>query len=87
MNQLLDTYNKKFTTLDNTNFLPDYINKIKNNNLFTLFNNSSLLVKLITIYIIFTCTKSIITGIISVILYTAVITATIYYVYNAINKE
>ncbi len=87
MNQLLDTSSNKFMTFDSTNFLFEYINKIKDNNLFTFFNNSSLLVKLITIYIIFTFTKSIITGIISVILYTAVITATIYYVYNSIKTN
>jgi hypothetical protein len=87
MNQLLDTSGIKFSVYDSTNFLTEYINKVKDNNLFTLFNNSSLIVKLITIYIIFTCTKSIITGIISLILYTAVITATIYYVYNSLNKQ
>jgi hypothetical protein len=68
-------------------FLMDYINKIKNNNLITLFNNSHFIIKLVVLYIVFLFAKNIITSIISLVFYTAIVTVTIYYVYNSIKTN
>jgi len=68
-----------------------HLNKVmeqfKKTHLIEKFNESSIFVKLIVIYIIYSLSKKLITGIISIILYVVLIVITIYYTYDYIDKK
>jgi hypothetical protein len=62
-----------------------HLDNIKNTNITTYFSSNNLVINLVVFYIIYTFTKDIIKGLITAILYTAVITLTIMYAYKYIN--
>ncbi len=62
-----------------------HLDNIKKTNFSTYFSSNNLVINLVVIYIVYTFTKDIIKGLITAILYTAVITLTIMYAYKYIN--
>ncbi len=63
--------------------LPDY----KNFNLTGLFESKSFVLNLVIFYIIYILTKDIIKGVISVVVYTAAIVITAYYVNSYLKNQ
>ncbi len=64
-----------------------YLDNIKKANITTYFSSNNIVINLVVLYIIYIFTKDILKGLITAILYTAVITVTILYIYKYINQE
>ena len=64
-----------------------FVEHFKNTGIIEKFNESSIFIKLIIIYIIYTFSKNLITGIISVIFYVALIAITTYYTYGYLENK
>jgi hypothetical protein len=74
-----------FTLNSIKDVLLKHLDDIKKTNITTYFSSNHLVINLVIIYIIYTFTKDIIKGLITAILYTAVITLTIMYAYKYIH--